>query len=402
MNKLLRTKKCGSAIALVLIALVILLVMGVGILGLGAHTRMRAVQASTEIAARCAADAGLTKVVFEMNQKLSARPWTDSNLPEATDELLPNCDATFSYTVKPDGNDCYTVECTGNSGRAEKKVNAGLQLQGLFDYAVFTQGNITLKNGTTVSSYNYVSGDETLKIGTNSTKAGSVEMKTGVTIDGDVIVGKNGNPDTVINSKTEASITGDTYAQVEERQLQPITVPAELSALSTRETITSSTEITGSAKYSGINLSNSGTIKINGPVSLYIVGDIILDNSAQLQIVDANTNPDASLTLYLGGNFVSKNGGVINNLTLEPRKLEVYGLSTCNSISFVTNSVFYGTVYAPAADVLLHNSVEFFGAVVSKNFIQDVFADFNYDVSLQDVSVNDEGVRFVVKQWSDE
>ena len=401
MNKLLRTKKCGSSMALVLIALVILLVMGLGILGLGAHSRMLAVRTSTEIAARCAADAGLAKVVFEMNEKLSAKPWTDSNLPEATNEALPNCDATFSYTVTADGNG-YAIDCTGNSGRAEKKVNAGLQLQGLFEYAVFTQSSITLKNGTTVEGYNYVSGDETLKIGTNSTNAGSVEMKTGVTINGDVIVGMNGNPDTVINSKTAATITGDTYAQVEERQLQTITVPAELSALPAQSTITSSTIITGSGKYNGINLSNNETIKINGPVSLYIVGDIILDNSAKLQIVDANTNPNASLTLYLGGNFVSKNGGVINNSTREPRKLEVYGLDTCSSISFVTNSVFYGTVYAPTTDVLLHNSVEFFGAVVARNFIQDVYADFNYDASLQDASVSDEGVCFVVKQWSDD
>ena len=44
-------------------------------------------------------------------------------------------------------------------------------------------------------------------------------------------------------------------------------------------------------------------------------GLALLDNSAQIQIVE--TNPNASLTLYVGGNYEEKNGGGVNNLFVD-------------------------------------------------------------------------------------
>ena len=258
-----------------------------------------------------------------------------------------------------------------------------------------------LKNGTTVDGYNFDTADENLQIGTNSTEAGSIDSKVGVTINGDVAVGFGGDPAVVIDSKDEAVITGDTYALSEPHKLDPITVPqylVELPALPDPDVGT--TTITGSAKYGSFDLGNGQIIEIDGPTTLYILGDLILDNSAQLQIV--STNPDASLTLYLGGNFECKNGGLINNLAQDAQKLKIYGLDTCQEIDFKTSSTFYGAIYAPNADVTLHNSVAYNGAVATKSFTQMVNADFNYDASLRDASINDEGVRFVVQRWHEE
>jgi hypothetical protein len=227
-NKLLQSKKHGSAMALVLIAMVLLLVMGIGLLSLGQHSRLFAVQTTSEIAARCAADAGLTKALFEMNSKLDNKTWNDSVLPQVTNELLPNSKAAFSYEITGDQSSGFNLESTGSSGRTQKTVNATLQLKGLFEYAIFTQGTLALKNGTMVTGYNFDTDDDVLKVGTNSTTAGSVDMKTGVTINGDVAVGVGGDDDIVINSITEATITGDTYALNEEHELPSITVPNNL------------------------------------------------------------------------------------------------------------------------------------------------------------------------------
>ena len=401
MSKSLQLKKLGSAIALVLIALVVLLLMGTGLLSLGLHGRILAIRTVSQIAARCAADSGLTKAVFEMNKKLEVKPWNDSTLPLVTDEVLPN-DATFSYIVTGDSSSGYVVQSVGKSGQAERNVNGTLRLRGIFEYAIFVKDSIELKNGTEVDWYNYDADDESMQLGTNSITGGSVAMKTGVTINGDVVVGVGGDPDVVINSKTLATITGDTSALTEENELSPVTVPQYLQSMPSLGTITDTVTITSSAKYDGINIGNSKIITIDGAVELYILGDVILDNSAQIQIVDANTNPDASLTLYLGGNLITKNGGTINNMTLDPTKLKIYGLDGCQSIDFKTAADFYGAIYAPNADVRLHNSVEFFGAVVCNSFIQDVFADFHYDFSLRDVNINDVGVQFVVKRWREE
>ena len=149
MNKPIQSKRKGSVLVLVMVVLVIMLVMGVGLLSLGQSSRIRAARTGSEIVARSAADAGLTKALFEMNEKLKAKPWTDSNLPNVVTETLPNCDATLSYTVTVDGNNVYNIESIGSSGQAQRKVKSSLELDGLFEYAIFVNGILTLMNGTT-------------------------------------------------------------------------------------------------------------------------------------------------------------------------------------------------------------------------------------------------------------
>ena len=108
----------GSALALILATMVILLLIGTSLLSLGLHGQTLGIRTSKEIAARCAADAGLTKAIFEMNEKLKVKPWDDSILPETTDESLTNSDAAFSYTVTGDIDSGYIIESIGRSGRA--------------------------------------------------------------------------------------------------------------------------------------------------------------------------------------------------------------------------------------------------------------------------------------------
>ncbi|MHC4526603.1 MAG: hypothetical protein ACYS29_01890, partial [Planctomycetota bacterium] len=81
MKKLLKSKRSGSAIVLVMLAAVLLMAMGVGLLGLGLRGRILATRNAEQVQARCAADAGLTKALFEMNRQLQIKPWSGSTLP---------------------------------------------------------------------------------------------------------------------------------------------------------------------------------------------------------------------------------------------------------------------------------------------------------------------------------
>jgi len=396
-----QSKKPAFAIPLAMLAVIILSVIGAGLLSLGMHGRLFAVRTASDIAARCAADAALTKAVFEMNEKLKVTPWDDSSLPQATDETLPNSDAIFSYTVTGDIINGFTVECIGKSGLAEKRITFNLELQGPFETAIFADTTINLKNGTIVDWYNYGENEGNLQIGTNSTEPAGIDLKNGVTVNGDVVVGAGGDPDVVINA-TWATITGETYALAQKYELPPITVPQYLQELPSQGTIEDTTTITTSGKYDEIDLENDNIITIDGPVILYIIGDIILKNSAELQVVDADTNPDASLVLYLGGDAEVKNSGAINTRAEDAKKVKIYGLDSCESIVLKNDSDFYGAIYAPNADVVMYNSADVFGAVVARSFEQKNSATFNYDASLRDVSVDDEPVRFVVTQWREE
>lgn len=400
-KKMPKSRRKGSIVTLTMIALILLLLIGVGTLSLGLRGRILALRAASEIVARTSADAGLVKALFEMNEKLKVKPWSDSNLPQVTDEALPNCSAIFSYTVTGDSDSGYSIESIGNYGWVQKKVSSTLQLKSIFEYGIFVDSKMVLKGGTTIDGYNYEAG-ETLKIGTNNTSGAAITAKMGVTINGDVVVGVGGNPDNVIDNPHEAVITGGVYTMSQEYELPPIIVPQYLQDLPSQGILSNPTTISGDTKYDSVNLSNSNIVTINGDVTLYVVGNLILDNSAQIQIVDASTNPDASLTIYLGGNLENKNGGKINNSSLDAKKLKIFALDTCTFMNFKNSGVFYGAIYAPNADVHLYNSFEMHGSVICDSFYQDVNANFHYDAALRKANVDDEAVRFVVKRWSEE
>ena len=399
----MRTQQAGFAIAIVLCAILLLFVIGTGLSGIGMHRRSLGVRTVSEIAARSAADSGLTKALLEMNKQIELKTWNDSSLPQVTNEPLPNCDASFDYQVVKDADDnVYTLESTGTYGVVQRTVRCTLELKGLFEHAIFVENDITLKTGTSVIAYNLEADEPVLAIGTNSTVAGAITTKMGVTVDGDIVVGVDGDPDVVIDSRFEAAITGETYAQPIEFEMPPVIVPQYLQDLPSSGTITGSTTISSSAKYDSIDITGSVTsdiITIDGPVELYVIGDIKIGVGDELRIVDEATNPDASLTIYLGGNLIIDYGGLINNLSKDTHKLKIYGLDTCLSIDFKHSGTFYGAIYTPNADVRLRNSVQMYGAVVSKSFIQDVNADFYYDASLRVVDASDIGVRLVVTRW---
>jgi hypothetical protein len=395
-KKLLQSKRRGSAVLLVVVAVMILLAMGVGLMGLGMKGRIYSIRTASDIAARCAADAGMTMALYEMNEKLKVKPWNDSSLPEATNQSLPNCDAFFSYTVTGNSSDGYTIESIGTSGNAERKVVCILKPQGPFEFAVFAEDGAELKNSALVDWFNFDADDENLKVGTNSTASGAFTFKNSSTINGDVVVGIGGNPDVVIDD-FGATITGDTRALRERNVLPLIAVPRWLDSLPSSGTIQNDITITNSAKYSDINLKNSKTLLIDEDVTLYVTGEIILGNSAEIQI-----DNDASLILYLGGDFEGKNSSTVNNLTEDAHKLQIYCLDTCESMVFKNSTDLYGAIYAPNANVIMDNSAKLYGAVVARNFDQRNSGVFNYDASLRDADVDDEAVRFVVTNWQEE
>lgn len=397
----IKPREKGSAIVLVMIAMVLLLVIGGGLLSIGLQSQLTAVHAVSDIQARCAVDAALVEAVFEMNEKLETVPWDDTFLPEATDESLPNCEATYSYTVTGDIDNGYFVDGVGVSGNSTRRVTARLRLRGPFESAIFADEGITMNSSALVSWYNYEIGEKSLQIGTNSTEVSAIQLANGVTVNGDIAVGMGGDPDIVINA-TWATITGDTYSLTEFYELSSVAVPEELQILPSGGTINNDTTLIASATYDGINLGNNETLTIDGPVSLYIVGDIILKNSAELQVVDEVANPDAHLVLYLGGNIEVKNSGNINNLSADASNFQLYGLDTCESISLKNASDLYGTIYAPNATVELDNSANLYGAIVANSFIQHNSAEFNYDASLRDVNTTDWGVYFTIEDWSEE
>ena len=163
-RKKLRSRSGGFTSAAMWCAVLILFVIGVSVLSIGLHSRGLAVRTSSDISA---ADADITKAFFEMTENLKVVPWDDNSLPEVKEEILPNTSATYTYAVSGDLNNGYVVKSSGKSGLRERTVRCSLPLKGLFEYVIFGDEYIHLKNGGTIDWYNNDPNDNNLQIGTN-------------------------------------------------------------------------------------------------------------------------------------------------------------------------------------------------------------------------------------------
>lgn len=409
-SSLLRRLRCGgawqrggSAVVLVVLATVVLSALGVGLLRLGLSSRIYSVRVAEQAQARCAADAGLAKAVFAMNEKLKIKPWSDTGLPAEADQTLPNSDATFDYSVSVDGGN-YTVESVGNSAEALKRVNSILRLKGLFEGAIVTQGPLILKPGMVVDGYNSsdpLDTDVDLQIATTSTAADQVVLNAGVTIDGDVFVGMDSDPSTVI--KDLGATTGYRSSLTEEIEFPAVTLPGYTSPDTTIEAKGATVTVgpADSGRYEAIDLkrtSDLGILEIaGGDVVLYVTGDIDMGQDCEIVI-----NNGASLTLYLDGDLTADNNAGFNNGTQIPANFKLYGTGTDQDFDIRSKSDVFGAVYAPNADVTIMASGDVYGSVVANSFEMKSGGNFYYDEALSNVTVDDDGVRFVVKRWSEE
>jgi len=394
----------GFAIVLVLCAVVILLVIGGGVLSLGMHSRGLAVRTSSDIAARCAADAGLTRAFFEMNEKLKVIPWDDSLLPEAISEVLPNSDVTYSYAVTGDLSSGYVIESTGKSGLREKIISCSLSLKGPFEHTILTRGALILKAGTLVQGCNSADPWDTnieVLIGTKSTLPDSVILNSGVVVNGSVVIGAGGDVETAIKD-LGASVYRQ-YAMVEEIELPPVTPPV-LTDMGSGINVHGTTLIVGptdNGKYTKIDVkraTNPGILEVNGgDVVLYVTGDISLGQECQIVIKDGS-----SLALYLNGDMTAGNEAGINNQSL-PANLKIFGTSTGEqSLTLKAKSESLGAIYAPNAIVTVMADGDIYGTITAKSFELKSGGNFYYDKALRNVAPDDDAVEFVIKEWREE
>ncbi|MHC4212213.1 MAG: DUF7305 domain-containing protein [Planctomycetota bacterium] len=410
----------GSAIVMVMVAVLVLMITGVGLMSLGAQGRIRAIRTSEEIEARGAADAGLQKAIYEMNQQLMSKKFGDSSMPYATSQTLPNCDSIFSYKVAAaSGKSEYIVASVGTSGRVMKSVSATLGLQGLYEYAILAQNSLILKSDTIIDGYNSSDLSDTdngVEIATLSTASDQIILNMNVTVNGDVLVGLDGDPSVTVKD-LGGVVNGLKRPMREEPPLPEITPPTlvdKATGLTAQGAIITLTQA-DSGVYSEIRLEqevllkkelNKGAIPKpalivieSGQVDLHITGDIWLGNSCEIVV-----NADATLRLYVDGDIVTGNSSNVGYLgsPKEPDHLWLYATGDdTQTFDLKAKNDWSGVVYAPNADIDLYAKGDIYGAFVADNFEFKAGGNFYYDEALRDVSIYDFGVRFTVKRWNE-
>ena len=398
----LQTKRYGFTLPLVMSAIMLLLLVGGTLLSMGTNRRIYAVRTSAQIKARCAADAGVTEALFEMNRRLKLNPWDDSSLPQASNQILPNTDATYSYTVTGDLLTGYIIESIGKCGISEKIIHCALELQGPFEHAILTKKGLVLKAGTLIKGYNSLDPWDTdidIKVVTQSTVPQILVLHNGVGVDGDVAVGVGGNVNTVI--KDLGASTQNRYALVQNLDLPIIPAP-ELPDKAKDIKVHGNTfkiEPKDSGQYNNIYVGhndNSGALEIEGgDVILYVTGDILLGQGCEILIKE-----DSSLTLYLDGDMVAGNNAGINNLG-SPSNLKIFGTSPDHqNLILKAKSETLGAIYAPNAAIAVYAQSDIRGSLIAESFELKAGGNFYYDKALSEVSIED-AIRFVITRWSE-
>ncbi|MGB2865479.1 MAG: collagen-binding domain-containing protein [Sedimentisphaerales bacterium] len=406
MKKLLQSKRSGSAIPLAVVAMLILLAMGVGLLSLGFNSRVYTLRNASGIKARCAADAGLEMALFEMNKKLQVKPFNEGTLPKAIDVDLPYTDQVCSYHVTKNFAGSYVITSLGQSGEAQRAVRATIGLQSPFNNAILVKESLTLKSGTVVDGYNSDDLTETdieLSIGSQSTAKDSITLNSGATVNGDVFVAPGADIDTAIKD-LGATIKGDKHTG-EQIALPKVTAPTlpnmgtDISAKAKTVTITPA----DNGVYTAIDLASTGpklgVLEISGgDVVLHVTGDILLGQGCEIVVKD-----DATLKIYSDGDIVCGNGSSINTEAPpeEAATLQLFATGTGTQFFDVkAKSEWTGTIYAPDADVVLYAGGDVYGSVVAHDFDFKAGGNFNYDKALQKKNtVDDDAVVFVVTRW---
>ncbi|AQT69586.1 hypothetical protein STSP2_02779 [Anaerohalosphaera lusitana] len=399
----------GAALALAAMVVVIMLLAGMALLRVGLNSRVYANKTVNELIARSAADAGLNEAFSLMQKKLATshlpgNSWNNSTLPSTTDRTLDASDATYSYAVSGSPINGFVIASTGECSGQQRTVNVSITTQTPFT-GIGVREVIDIKTGV---NFYKTPEDGLFILRTNSSETGCISINSWVTVPGDVVIGPGGIPETSIDTKSNTVIEGGSYSATEEINFPPVYAPSGLPLMEYQQgnTIT----LNSSGQYEGITIGNGETLMIDDGVpgttkklTIYISGDLILNNGASMILAEGT-----ALDLYLGGNWEDKNsssaGGFFNENTISDpitaaQLLHVYGLPGCEKISFKAKSDFAGAVYAPDADLILHNSGDIYGAFVGNNFEMKNSSSFTYVADLMNGMIDDPITVFARQRW---
>jgi hypothetical protein len=149
------------------------------------------------------------------------------------------------------------------------------------------------------------------------------------------------------------------------------------------------------------------TLHINGPVILYINGDLYLDGSPNGTI---NINSTGSAEIHIAGSLkVNVGSDGINNTTQDPKKLIVISDTASSSVQNYSDNTallpFYGVIYMPNTTnasglVFNNNSTRLNGAVSAKKITYNgVGANVHYDTSLRYATFGGIDTPYVIMEW---
>jgi len=382
--------RIGTAFITILIIAILLFVLVGAFLALITHGRRLNERYHEGLVALSLAEAGADYAIQQINfvdENLSS--WSGGNPKSKT---LNNFQDDMGYTYgnvdievyNPGTSDVRIVSTgtfdTTTGPPVSRRIQVYLKQHRIFDYAILTVEEIVLNGTPNVDSYDSSAGSyggdnqgQDGDIATNGSANPAITLSGSTTIEGDANTGPGGT----VLIEGSSTLTGDIDDTADEF-IPPSQVPDSLASLASEGTLSSDETLTdGSYKYDSINLGGNDTLVINGEVALYVTGDVKTTANSEIVVSDGSTlNIYFDGELDLGGNGVLNEGG-------DPSDLTFYGSESATSIDIAGIGTFYGTIYAPQAEISISGNSEIFGAVVGHRVNHTGIAAIHYDIQLR-------------------
>ncbi len=262
-----------------------------------------------------------------------------------------------------------------------------------WNFAVFGDDDLDFSSSAEVDSYDSGNGSyggvnvgAEGNIGTNGTLLGCIDLCSNSNVYGDAYSGPGTDPNSVILTQGNAYIDGEKKSLFEEKDM-PTVIPSDSLAFMGGYSLGVGDigSINASGEFTSFILGNNSTVTITSDVTLYITGNFSMSSNSQLNIADG-----VSVTIYLGGTFTQASNCQINNLSQDPTNLLFLGTDSFNgTMTWNSNSDFYGAVYVPRAHVDFNSNIDFYGSIIANTFSFNSNARFHYDIALAGLKRDD-------------
>jgi len=281
--------------------------------------------------------------------------------------------------------DSVVVTSTADADGAQATIEITLAPRDLkpFQYAMFADDDVDIRNSMNSDSYNSDSGSYFLTrlntdgdVGSN----GSITVANGAFVGGDIATSLDGG----LSVNPGATVTGDTSSTAPSQDVPPVPASEFAWAEANNDNLTG---ISGTYTYDPSTHAFESTGNVVLSSGVYFFSDVLLKNSANLTLA-----PGAEVTIYVDGNVDLRNSASMN-VGGVPADLMIY--STGDFV--LKNSGDIAAVfYSPDGIGDLRNSGEFFGSIVTNDIIVHNSAKFHYDRMLADISMGKSSDVYVV------
>jgi hypothetical protein len=343
-----------------------------------------------------------------------------------------------------DSDQRVVLQSVGHIAGAERVLEMGLRPSSTFEYAMFADIQLTLDSNVYSDSYdsdlapycnwptpfpvqnNCNKGDDPTKcfnkmtngdVGTNGTADSVLLLESNTKVYGDATVGPGANVDAIENN---GIITGTEDSLDEPKDMAPIDAPVpSIGAIDhTGEdwSLTKNKEVVTYQLGAGDHLLPPVLVTVGATLTIQITqdGDVNLFTPSftagkDLTIIDAQgfdtnvsiitdvlqtlsngqlnfiaTGNNSTLTFYVNKLVDTDSNFAINNTLQDATRMSIIGTSTLQgaNFNFGSNTAYFGTIYAPLADIDLNSQQEIYGAVIGRTIVADSMACVHYDERL--------------------